>query len=92
MGFVSKLHTMMDRVLCLKQESPRSPRQRQYASLDHERGIAQGAVQVSNQLLREQNVKPQPSGMTQKLTPVEPTPSQNRELEHALATDAETIF
>jgi hypothetical protein len=91
MGFVSRLHTMLKRVLGLNKK------------LQVSLGKDNPRVLIMKEVLPQEPSKPapvaagtdstpQPSGMTQKLTPVEPTPSQNRELEHALPPAPRRFF
>ena len=91
MGFVSKLHTMMDRVLCLNKKVHVPLGKDNTRVLIMKEALPKGPSKLAP-VAAGTDVKPQPSGMTQKLTPVEPTPSQNRELEHALPPTPRRFF
>jgi hypothetical protein len=91
MGFVNKLHAKLNRVLRLNKKVQAPLGQGTPRGLIMKEALPKEPPKPAP-VAAGTGVKPQPSGMTQKLAPVEPMPNQNRELEHALPPTPRRFF
>ncbi len=91
MGFASKLHTMLNRVLGLNEKVHLRLGKDNSRVLLMKATLPQEPPKIETVAARTDST-PRSSGAPQKLTPAEPTPSQNRELEHALPPTPRRFF